>query len=150
MHIYTWAWTHLHQHIHFKDDFHKYGKWGLNLCWESQGLLKSTKAEYPLQKQPILVLTHCHCSHPIWNKSGQRKEASNARAKEKLCCMTTRTIFNKCRNKVVPRNNKQEVGEQLKLTCYLQGIPLQCKQPRPLPSCANQGHSDWAIPELAK
>lgn len=64
--------------------------------------------------------------------------------------MTTKSIFNKCRNKGVPRNGKQGIDEQLKLTCCLQGIQPQRKQPRPHPGCGDQGHGDRAIPELAK
>ena len=63
--------------------------------------------------------------------------------------MTTRTIFRQGTNKAVPRNSKQRVDEQLKLTCCLYGIQHQCKQPRPLPGCKNQDHGAWAIPKLA-
>ena len=79
----------------------------------------------------------------FWSKSGQREEAGNARGKGEACRVTTRTIFRKGRNKAVPRNSKQGVDEQLKLTFCLYGIQPQHKQPRPLPGCANQGHGSY-------
>ena len=52
------------------------GQEELNLCWEGYGLGRK-----PLKGRAASFLIHCHCSHPIWNKSGQRQEAGNGRAK---------------------------------------------------------------------